>query len=177
MAAAWELARERGLAGISQREVAERLDLVQSSLYTYFTSKNDLYDAMFADANRVLLRRMEALELPADPQEALLLSCQALMTFMTEDPVRHQLLFQRTLPGFTPSEESYALAQRFYDWHRARLEAAGVRGQAYMDVFVALQAGLAAAQLANDPGGDRWARHLDWVIDMFLREVARQQGH
>jgi hypothetical protein len=96
------------------------------------------------------------------------------MQFFVEDPVRYQLLFQRNLPGFVPSEQSYALAKRFYEWHRKRLEAVGVRGQAMMDVFVALQAGLQEAQLANDPGGNRWAKHLPWVIEMFIdRALAR----
>jgi AcrR family transcriptional regulator len=175
LAAAWELARERGLAGVSQREVADRLDLAQPSLYSYFASKHDLYDAMFADGNRILVERMEALPLPDDPREALKATCRALMDFFMEDPVRYQLLFERTIPGFVPSEEAYGWARRFYDWHRGKLEAAGVRGQEYMDVFVALQAGLAGAQLHNDPGGDRWTRHLDWVLDMFLEEVARRQ--
>ncbi|MDQ3659652.1 MAG: hypothetical protein M3454_01050, partial [Actinomycetota bacterium] len=30
--------------------------------------------------------------------------------FCTEDPVRYQLLFQRTIPGFEPSAESFALS-------------------------------------------------------------------
>jgi AcrR family transcriptional regulator len=174
IAAAWELAHEHGLAGISQRMLADKVGLAQPSLYSYFASKNDMYDAMFCDANEQLLARMEALELPEDPMAALLLSCREMMDFSTSDGVRYQLLFQRNLPGFVPSEQSYALAKRFYEWHRKRLEAVGVRGQAMMDVFVALQAGLQEAQLANDPGGNRWAKHLPWVIEMFIdRALAR----
>jgi AcrR family transcriptional regulator len=174
VAAAWELARQRGLAGISQREVAECLDLVQSSLYTYFASKNDLYDAMFADGNRTLLERMEALELPGDPVEALKEGTREVVRFFTEDPMRYQLLYQRTLPGFEPSPEAYALAQQFYEWHRRLARAAGIRTQAQMDVFVALVAGLTDVQLANEPDGNRWVKHLDWVLDMYLREIANR---
>jgi hypothetical protein len=29
-------------------------------------------------------------------------------------------------------------------------------------------AGLMEAQLANDPGGDRWLRHLDRMVDLHL---------
>jgi hypothetical protein len=32
-----------------------------------------------------------------------------------ENPPRQQLLFQRTIPGFKPSPESYALARRLVD--------------------------------------------------------------
>jgi AcrR family transcriptional regulator len=174
--AAWDLAHEVGLAGLSQRALADRVDLAQPSFYSYFSSKNDLYDAMYADANETLLARVEALELPADPKQALKAASREVIAFAVEDPVRNQLLFQRTLPGFEPSPESYALAVRFYEWFRANLERAGVHGQDYMDIFVAVQSGLGHLQLANEPGGDRWIRHLDWVIDMFLGEVAREAG-
>jgi AcrR family transcriptional regulator len=180
IAAAWDLAREYGLAGVSQRMLADKVGLAQPSLYSYFASKNDMYDAMFRDGNEQLVAYMDALDLPDDPREALLVACQHLMDFATADAVRYQLLFQRTLPGFVPSEESYAVAWRFYESHRLRLEAVGIRGQSMMDVFVALQAGLMEAQLANEPGGDRWTRHLTWVIDMFLdRALAatREDSH
>lgn len=170
--AAWDLAREHGLAGVSQRMLADRVGLAQPSLYSYFASKNDMYDAMFCDGNEQLVRFMESLDLPADPREALLIACEKLVEWSTADAVRYQLLFQRTLPGFVPSEASYAMARRFYEGHRRRLEAAGVTGQPMMDVFVALQAGLMEAQLANEPGGDRWQRHVRWVIEMFLDRVS-----
>src|SRR6266567_4726883 len=53
--AAWELARSEGLSGIALRDLAARVDLSQSSLYSYFDSKHALYDAMFADGYRRLL--------------------------------------------------------------------------------------------------------------------------
>ena len=171
LTAAWDLAHEFGLAGISQRTLADRVGLAQPSLYSYFASKNDLYDALFRDANEQLLARLEALDLPADPYRALLLACRELLDFAVADGVRYELMFQRTLPGFVPSPESYSVAQRFYDWHRTRLAAVGITDPAMMDVFVALQAGLMEAQLANDPGGDRWTRHLEWVIEMFVQRA------
>src|SRR3954471_3179938 len=58
--AAWALARERGLAGWALRDVAEAVGMRAPSLYGYFDSKHALYDAMFADGNAELLRRVEA---------------------------------------------------------------------------------------------------------------------
>ena len=55
--AAWVLAHRDGLGGISLRELAAMVDLRQPSLYAYFASKHDLYDAMFAEGNRQLLDR------------------------------------------------------------------------------------------------------------------------
>ena len=52
---AWELARRNGLAAISLRDLAERVDLRQPSLYAYFDSKLELYDAMYDDGYRQML--------------------------------------------------------------------------------------------------------------------------
>ncbi len=172
---AWELAREQGLAQISQRALAERLDLAQPSLYSYFASKNDLYDAMFADGNEQLLMQVGGLELPEEPRAAVKAFFARMTDFCVSDPTRYQLLFQRTIPGFEPSPSSYALAMEFYERARAVLIAAGVGAQEQLDVFVALMAGIQQAQLANDPGGDRWVRHQDWVIDMFFDQLARDK--
>ena len=48
--AAWELARDQGLAAVSLREVAARVGMRAPSLYTYFPSKNAIYDAMYASS-------------------------------------------------------------------------------------------------------------------------------
>src|SRR3954447_5045063 len=55
LAAAWRLARERGLAGWSLRDVAEAVGMRAPSLYVYFGSKNALFDAMFAEGCAALL--------------------------------------------------------------------------------------------------------------------------
>ena len=47
----------------------------------------------------------------------------------------------------------------------------GITAQGDIDLYVALIGGLADAQLANDPGGDRWARLLDRAVDMFLHDL------
>lgn len=176
MGAAWQLAREQGLAQISQRALAERLDLAQPSLYSYFGSKNDLFDAMFADGNEQLLTQVGSSELPTEPRDAVKAFFARMTDFCAADPARYELLFQRTIPGFEPSPSSYALATKFYERARAVLVAADVRAQEHVDIFVALIAGIQQAQLANDPGGSRWVRSQDWVIDMFFDQLARDKG-
>jgi hypothetical protein len=54
------------------------------------------------------------------------------------------------------------------------LHAAGLESQADVDCFVAMVAGLVDAQISNDPGGDRWVRHLDRLADMYLDEPKRR---
>jgi hypothetical protein len=98
-----------------------------------------------------------------------------MVQFSTDDVVRHQMLFQRTIPGFEPSAMSYALALEFYEIGRERLAAAGVTNQSDMDLFTALVSGLAHQQVANDPGGDRWVRQSGRAVEMFLLEVDRRR--
>src|ERR1022692_2838111 len=106
LAGAWALAHRDGLAVISLRDLADRVDLRQPSLYAYFDSKLGLYDLMFADGNRQLLERVAAHSPDRDPHQALVEFVEILVRFSAEDVVRHQLLFQRTLPGFEPSPAS-----------------------------------------------------------------------
>src|SRR3954451_17146266 len=111
VAPAWELARTPGLGGVSLPALAREVGIRQPSLYEYFDSKHALYDAMFADGNRQLLEQLEALKLPRDPRGALKKYMRQFMSFALEDPARSELLFQRHLPGFTPSPESYGIAE------------------------------------------------------------------
>ena len=62
VAAAWELAADHGIAGVSLHALAREVGMRQPSLYAYFDSKHALYDAMFADGNRQLLERLDALD-------------------------------------------------------------------------------------------------------------------
>jgi AcrR family transcriptional regulator len=175
LAEAWTLAHRDGLAAISLRDLGERVDLRQPSLYAYFDSKLGLYDLMFADGNRRLLECVESLSVSDDPREALVAFVEALVRFSSEDVVRHQLLFQRTIPGFEPSRASYELALEFYELARQRLAAAGASDPGDVDVFSALVNGLAHQQVANDPGGDRWVRLAARAVDMFLADVDRRR--
>ncbi|HEX6402708.1 MAG TPA: TetR/AcrR family transcriptional regulator [Pseudonocardiaceae bacterium] len=168
---AWELVRTDGLGGLSMRDLGARVGLRAQSLYVYFPSKHAIYDAMFADANRDLLDRRRALDPPGEPTAALRQLAHQFVEFCTEDTVRYQLLFQRTIPGFEPSEQSYAVAREVLDWGRRVLAGVGVTDPADVDLYTALIAGLVAQQNANEPGGDRWTRQLDRVIDMYLAEM------
>ena len=40
-----------------------------------------------------------------------------------------------------------------------------------MDVWTAIISGLTNQQLANDPGGDRWRRLVDRMVDMFIADM------
>jgi AcrR family transcriptional regulator len=178
--AAWQLARERGLAGWALRDVAEAVAMRTPSLYVYFGSKNALFDAMFADGNAELLGRMQAAVadverhgLPA--AEVLRIGARLFFDFCVEDPARHQLLFLRTIPGFEPSEPSYALARAALDQLATVLAAAGAANPEQVDLWTALVSGLVTQQLSNDPGGNRWRRLVDPAMDMFVAANLRPE--
>ena len=169
VAAAWDLARTEGLGGLSLRALAARVGMRQPSLYEYFDSKHALFDAMFAGGNQQLLAHLEAVEIPsAEPRPALRAVVRAFTDFALADLTRQQLLFQRPIPGFSPSPESLAQAEQVLSLMYSYIQAAGITDPGDIDCFVAMVAGLMEAQASNDPGGDRWIRHLDRMIDLHL---------
>ena len=174
VASAWELAREHGIAGVSLHVLAREVGMRQPSLYEYFDSKHALYDAMFADGNRQLLERFAALTLPRDPRAGLKKFMGAFVAFGLEDPARYELLFQRHVPGFTPSPESFAFAEEVLGRAAKVMNEAGVTLQGDIDCFVAMVGGLMEAQLSNDPGGNRWTRHLSRLVDLYVDDAIKR---
>ncbi len=168
---AWEIARRDGLAAVTLREVAGRIGMRSPSLYTHFDSKNAIYDAMFAQAWIELVDLFDALEHPATDREDMLIEAEAFFDFAAADLARYQLMNQRTIPAFRPSEEAYSASLAAYERLRTAMATRGVREQADLDLWTATLGGFVDQQLANDPGGNRWRRQLPRVVDMYCDEV------
>jgi AcrR family transcriptional regulator len=171
--AAWDIAREKGLSELTLREVASRIGMRGPSLYSYFDSKNAIYDAMFGEAWSEYLAGFVGLELPLPrrPRAALKTVARTFFDFAAADLARHQLMNQRTVPGFVTSAEAYAPAVEVLERARAYLARCGVPRADHFDLYIALVGGLVDAQQANDPGGDRWSLLLDQAMDMFADHV------
>ncbi|MEU7818470.1 TetR/AcrR family transcriptional regulator [Pseudonocardia sp. NPDC049154] len=165
--AAWVLAAQDGLAGLSLRHLAGRLQMRPQSLAWYFPSKNSLYDALYARGHEDFRRRLAEAG-PLDVPSA----ARSFAAFCVENPPRYQLMTQRTVPGFVPSDSAAALARETFGAWRRALQRAGVNDRAHVDVLTALVKGLVDQQITVDPTGDRYLRHLEFVIDMFTRAVA-----
>jgi AcrR family transcriptional regulator len=174
---AWSMVRDDGLAGLSLRALAHAVDMEPQSLYTYFASKNALYDRMFADGNQELARRFAEASIPDDAPGALRAIAGIFTDFAVQDQARYQLLFLRAVPGFRPSPDSYAIAVEVLDGVKMILSRAGLHNEADFDLWTAVVAGLATQQLANDPGGDRYIRLIDEAVTMFANHIAGQPGH
>lgn len=171
--AAWEIVRAEGLAALSLRDVAARVGMRAPSLYSYFDSKHAIYDAMFGQAwgEYLEMARADAAKAPAPPRALLLHIARRFVTFAVSDPARHQLMNQRIIPGFEPSPENYAPAVEVIELLREHLAAIGIDDQKAIDLWTALMGGLVNQQLANDPGGDRWTRLIEDVVDMYIAHI------
>lgn len=169
--AAWQLARENGLNAVALRDLGARVGMKAQSLYSYFDSKHAIYDAMFRDGYQQYLdgpvHDLEAPD-PSRVREQLIDGMYSYIDFCNADPVRFQLLFQRTIPGFEPSPESMAVAFQVYERTVGLLASSGLADDKALDLWTAVATGLASQQIANDPGGTRWRVLVPDAIDMLL---------
>ena len=169
--AAWELVREEGLAGLAMRDLAARVGMQAPSLYSYFESKLAIYDAMFAQGARAYLQQEALVASTGDPLADLRAGVRFFVGFCTQDPVRYQLMFQRTIPKFEPSPTTFALSIEGLERLKARLAGMGITDQRSLDLLTALGTGITDQQISNDPGGDRWISLVDEAIEMFFNHA------
>jgi AcrR family transcriptional regulator len=172
VAAAWDLVHEHGLANLSMRELGDRVGMKAQSLYSYFASKHDIYDAMFREGQIAFAAAttITAEDLGGDesPEAPLRVAAHRFFEFCSGDTARYQLMFQRIIPDFVPSPASYELAVESLERARERMRLAGFDPERDLDLWTALQTGLVDQQISNDPGGTRWQRLIDDAIDMFF---------
>jgi len=170
--AAWSLVRAQGLGALSMRDLAAAVGMRAPSLYQYFDSKLAIYDAMFGQGMVEALAVVEGAIDGRHGRDALRESGRALLLFTTSDPVRNQLLFQRTILGFEPLPDSYAPAVTLSARVESLIAELGTSDVARaMDLWTAVISGLSNQQLANEPGGDRWIRLFDRAVDMYFAAV------
>lgn len=173
VAAAWERCRADGLAGLSLRDLAAAVGMRAPSLYSYFDSKLAIYDAMFAEGSQQFLDEVRELPRTGDTMTDLKATLHHFVEFCTQDHVRHQLLFQRTIPGFEPSPASFAISVQGLDVLAAWFRDLGYDQPEHLDLATAVGSGLAAQQISNDPGGDRWLRLVDDAVEMLVAHFER----
>jgi AcrR family transcriptional regulator len=174
--AAWKLAREKGPAALTLRDLATAVDMRAPSLYSYFPSKHAIYDAMFAEGNRRLWQHIQRQPVESDPRARIKGWMRAFVRYCCDDPALYQVLFQRSIPGFEPSRDSMELANHSLEWGRAALADAGVHDPAGSDMLTAVISGLIGQQTANDPGGERWIRLCDDAVQMFFDYFDHREG-
>lgn len=167
--AAWQVARDRSLAGLTLRDVAERVGMRAPSLYSHFDSKNAIYDAMFGQAWAEYdeLAETDLADIDEGPRAWARRAAHHYFDFAVSDLARHQLMNQRTIPGFEPSAQNYAPAVRVLERAMETMQTRGVTERDDFDLWLALIAGIVEQHLANQPPVTRSKALLDRGIDMW----------
>lgn len=173
VSAAWELARDYGIGGFSLRQLAARVGMKAPSLYQYFETKNDLYDAMFHDGYQQLRERLASQEGQAPLARAKIKEeGRKFFDFCTEDPVRYALMCERPIPGFEPSTQSAALAEEVLRTQvYSMMTNLGIKDEDTVRLFLGITNGIVSQQNALNPGGRDWRPLMDRAIDLFLDHV------
>jgi AcrR family transcriptional regulator len=176
--AAWKAMAEEGVAALSVREVARAVGLRQQSLTYYFPTKQDLLDALFADGFVDLGHTFDQLRPPRGDVDGVVDVAVAFVDYCVSNPARYHLMFQRTIPGFEPSEPSHRIALDVLAVLIERLTAAGVTEVADLAVVRSMMSGLAAEQIANDPHGRTFADETERAIRYLLSALTQKApGH
>ena len=164
----WSLARDRGLAGLALRDVADSVGMRTPSLYVYFDSKNAVYDAMFADGYRALLAKIDETSTEGEPPHVLRRAAHLFFDFAVEDPARLSAAVPADHPGVRAHRGVVSpCAGRSRPAERGPAGAGAVTSRG-VDLWTAMVTGLASQQISNDPGGDRWERLIDRAVDVVI---------
>jgi AcrR family transcriptional regulator len=178
--AAREVMHEQGVAALSLREVARRVNMQAPSLYAYFPSKLALYDALFLMGVRLRAAYREREEAGRKGFWDLLAGrFESYLRFAQENPELYQLAFERPVPGFTPSPESLAEAFQAPAGFEQLIRDGVAAGEVVLDMPVAqardlligMIHGLTAHHLANEPelsvGAGRFGSQIPAAIALF----------
>jgi AcrR family transcriptional regulator len=177
-----EMMQADGVAALSFNAIARRLGIKPPSLYTYFDSKHAIYDALFRLGFETFIQHMgQHTDREHGVEQYVRSMIEAYMTFALENPDLFQLMFQRPVPGFTPSEASMAVSLHALDQGRLALQATlkqsnvktTISVEEASDLIIATMHGLTELQLANNPespvGEGRFGSLVVGAVQMFMQ--------
>lgn len=186
--AARTIMREEGVAALNMHEVGRRVGLRTQSVYYYFPSKAALYDALFLLGNRIFHeQQVRLLQQQTDPWTTIRAAMEAYMTFAQQHPELWQLVFERPVPGFVPSEESMEESRRVLESGVRVIKEAIESGQMApglpparaTDFLSAMMHGLTAAHMANEPdlppGSGRFGSLVPAAVEFLQKAWAPGQ--
>lgn len=186
LAIAREMMQADGVAAVSFNGVARRLGIKPPSLYTYFDSKSAIYDTLFRKGYEQFVEHIRAKVVRDQGLEAFLHSfIVAYMSFGLENPDLFQLMFQRPIPGFVPSdgslEVSFGALQEMRQTLQGILEQEAINIAQPIeqtgDLIISLVYGMTALQLANEPdtgvGEGRFGSLTDNAVELVMQALKR----
>lgn len=171
-----------GAASLSFNAIARQLGIKPPSLYTYFDSKHAIYDEIFRRGWLLFRDEMEAqMALGGTVREQMIRLFESYMRFAQENPDFFQIMFQRPVPEFVPSDESldlsFSVLDQFTTYLREVLEHEGIEPgiptEQARDIIIALTHGLTEQHLANNPelpvGEGRYGGLIQQAVDVLLK--------
>lgn len=182
---------ERGAAGLSLGEVANRMGMKTPSLYGYYASKAALCDEIFSRGWRELndamtgpYEQLTHLGQGEDVGPQLLSALEVYVRWALEHAAAAQLMFWRPIQGWEPGQEAYTPAVEALASVANTLGGLQGRGVLRADadveemtsVLTVLGSGVITQQLSNEPavplGDGRHSHHLPALAEMFLQRYA-----
>ena len=176
-----EIMRRDGAAALNLNEVARRVGVKTPSLYVYFNGKMAIYDALFKMGMEMFAERVRKMSETHTGLDTMRASIENYMSFAHENPELFQIMFERPVPGFVPSEESMAVSLNLLNESRqftARIFQeldiqTGLPVEQAEDLLIAITHGMAAQHLANEPhlpiGEGRYGSLIDAAVDLFRK--------
>ena len=149
--------REEGVAALSIQELARRMNIRAPSLYNYFASKSEIYDALFQFGQRQFETQISGYLMDGDWRMQLSGMMKSYLDFALENPELYQLCFERPVPGFVPSQESlqlsFGILERLYAQVKTWLPSLNtpLNERELGDFLIAFNHGITALHLANQP--------------------------
>lgn len=182
LAIAREMMQADGVAALSFNAIARRLGMKPPSLYTYFDSKHAIYDTLFRRGFEEFDRRMrQRPDHDASLEKNLASALTTYMRFAQENQDLYQLMFQRPVPGFEPSEESMAVSLRALRAStqemaqiiaQGEIDTNGIPLDEAHDLVIALMHGLTELHLANNSdlpvGEGRFGKLVDHAVQFVV---------
>jgi len=182
-----EMMQKDGAGALSFNAIARKLGIKPPSLYTYFDSKNAIYDMLFQRGFILLDERMKDPEGETFDQKIASVF-KIYMMFAYENPDMFQIMFHRPVPDFVPSDESMAISLRsLSDAQNAIREIfeseeinPGIPYDQALDIIISMMHGLASMHMANHPnlpvGEGRFGQVIDHAAKIFSQAWRSNEG-
>ncbi|CAA9268936.1 MAG: Transcriptional regulator, AcrR family [uncultured Chloroflexia bacterium] len=164
--AAGALFLEHGYAGFSLRQVAEHIGYSATTIYLYFSDKDDLLFTLADEGfHRFGVQLTEAASRPADPIERIRVLAHTYVAFGLDNPAYYQLMFMQ--------RGDFLLACRPGD-ERPRIDTLGILQRAIED---AIGAGLLRTGSASMYADALWAlAHGSVALHISMATVSRERA-
>lgn len=173
-----DMMKQDGVGALSFNAIARELGIKPPSLYTYFDSKNAIYDELFRRGFILLDENMKNPDGETFDEQITSLF-KIYMTFAYENPDMFQIMFQRSIPNFVPSDESMEISLRSLSESQSALQETfeseaiepGIPSEQALDIIISMMHGLATMHLANHPnlpvGEGRFGQIIDHAAKIF----------